>query len=97
MTFCIGRRDFPASPPAEKAAAAVAFRLLRQPSRPITPRPVAKSGRAAGMGVTADAEASDAQLPFRLVPSIRKKYPRSTSPRKSGVAFGEAVCQVKPD
>ena len=32
-------------------ATACAFRFLRQPSRPIAPRPVAKSGRAAGTGV----------------------------------------------
>jgi hypothetical protein len=32
-------------------AAAWAFRFLRQPSRPNAPRPVAKSGRAAGNGV----------------------------------------------
>jgi hypothetical protein len=30
---------------------AAAFRFLRQPNRPIAPRPVAKSGRAAGSGV----------------------------------------------
>src|SRR6476659_506505 len=33
--------------------AARAFRFLRQPSRPNAPRPVAKSGSAAGMGVCA--------------------------------------------
>jgi hypothetical protein len=32
-------------------AASAAFRFLRQPSRPKAPRPVAKSGRAAGSGV----------------------------------------------
>ena len=32
-------------------ATARAFRFLRQPSRPIAPRPVAKRGRAAGTGV----------------------------------------------
>jgi hypothetical protein len=32
-------------------ATACAFRFLRQPSRPIAPRPVANSGRAAGTGV----------------------------------------------
>ena len=32
------------------AIAAVFFRFLRQPSRPNAPRPVAKSGRAAGSG-----------------------------------------------
>jgi hypothetical protein len=34
-------------------AAACAFRFLRQPSRPKPPRPVAKSGRAAGSEVVA--------------------------------------------
>src|SRR5208283_102818 len=34
-----------------QAASAAAFRYLRQPSRPIAPRPVAKSGSAAGSGV----------------------------------------------
>ena len=38
------------------AIAATVFRFLRQPSRPITPRPVAKSGRAAGRGVAGGAE-----------------------------------------
>ena len=33
-------------------AASCAFRFLRQPSRPNTPRPVAKSGKAVGSGVT---------------------------------------------
>jgi hypothetical protein len=33
------------------AIAAASFRFLRQPSRPIAPRPAAKSGRAAGSGV----------------------------------------------
>jgi hypothetical protein len=37
---------------ADDQATACAFRFLRQPSRPNAPRPVAKSGRAAGMGVT---------------------------------------------
>ena len=36
------------------AKAATAFRFLRQPSRPIAPRPVAKSGRAVGSGVGAN-------------------------------------------
>jgi hypothetical protein len=36
----------------DQAATATAFRFLRQPSRPIAPRPVAKSGRVAGSGVT---------------------------------------------
>ncbi len=35
----------------DQAASAAAFRFLRQPSRPIAPRPVAKSGSAAGNGV----------------------------------------------
>ena len=35
----------------DQAAGAAAFRFLRQPSRPNAPRPVAKSGRAAGSGV----------------------------------------------
>jgi hypothetical protein len=34
-----------------QAATACAFRFLRQPNRPIAPRPVAKSGSAAGSGV----------------------------------------------
>ena len=34
-----------------QAAIACAFRFLSQPRRPIAPRPVAKSGRAAGSGV----------------------------------------------
>ena len=33
--------------------ATIAFRFLRQPSKPNAPRPVAKSGRAAGSGVSA--------------------------------------------
>ena len=33
------------------ARAAAAFRFLRQPNKPIAPRPVAKSGSAAGSGV----------------------------------------------
>ena len=36
------------------ATCAAAFRFLRQPSRPNAPRPVAKRGRAAGMGVTSN-------------------------------------------
>jgi hypothetical protein len=36
-----------------QAAMPPAFRFLRQPSRPSAPRPVAKSGRAAGNGVVA--------------------------------------------
>jgi hypothetical protein len=35
------------------ATATAPFRFLRHPSRPITPRPVAKSGSAAGRGVGA--------------------------------------------
>jgi hypothetical protein len=35
----------------DQAASAAAFRFLRQPSRLNAPRPVAKSGRAAGRGV----------------------------------------------
>jgi hypothetical protein len=35
------------------AERAVFFRFLRQPSRPNPPRPEAKSGRAAGIGVPA--------------------------------------------
>ena len=35
----------------QAAIGAAAFRLLRQKSKPITPRPVAKSGSAAGTGV----------------------------------------------
>src|ERR1035437_1129288 len=35
----------------DQAATAVAFRILRQPSRPSAPRPVAKSGSVAGKGV----------------------------------------------
>ena len=35
----------------QAATIAAAFRFLRQPSRPNAPRPVAKSGRAAGSGV----------------------------------------------
>ena len=34
-----------------RLAAACAFRFLRQPNRPIAPRPLANSGRAAGSGV----------------------------------------------
>jgi len=34
------------------ALKALGFRFLRQPSRPNAPRPVAKSGRVAGRGVT---------------------------------------------
>jgi hypothetical protein len=34
-----------------QAASTCAFRFLRQPSSPITPRPEVKSGRAAGSGV----------------------------------------------
>ena len=37
----------------QAAIAAALLRFLRQPSRPIAPRPVAKSGRAAGSGVAA--------------------------------------------
>jgi hypothetical protein len=37
----------------QAAAATCAFRFLRQPNGPITPKPVAKSGSAAGIGVPA--------------------------------------------
>src|SRR5664280_926790 len=37
----------------DQAAAAAAFRFLRQPSIPNAPRPLTKSGRAAGNGVVA--------------------------------------------
>jgi hypothetical protein len=50
---------FPKSDPVFDQAAAIAsasFRFLRQPSRPITPRPVAKSGRAAGRGVASTSD-----------------------------------------
>jgi len=40
------------------AIAAAFFRFLRQPSRPIAPRPVAKSGKAAGRGVAGGGGAS---------------------------------------
>jgi hypothetical protein len=36
---------------AVSADAAAAFRFLRQPNKPNAPRPVAKSGKAAGSGV----------------------------------------------
>ena len=35
----------------DQAAMTAAFRFLRQPKNPIAPRPLAKSGRAAGSGV----------------------------------------------
>ncbi len=41
-----------------QAARAVAFRFLRHPKKPIAPRPVAKSGRAAGSGVVVSEFAS---------------------------------------
>src|SRR5580700_7921004 len=42
------------------AIAAAFFRFLRQPNKPIAPRPVAKSGRDAGSGVVAtDQEPSE--------------------------------------
>ena len=40
----------------QAATAATFFRFLRQPSRPSTPRPVVKSGRAAGRGVAVTAQ-----------------------------------------
>jgi hypothetical protein len=38
-------------------------RFLRRPSQPIKPRPVAKSGSAAGIGVAAKLENSNAGIP----------------------------------
>ena len=46
----------------DQAANAAAFRFLRQPTRPNAPRPLAKSGRAAGRGV------SEALPPVRISP-----------------------------
>jgi len=46
--------------------AAIAFRFLRQPSRPSAPRPVAKSGRVAGTGtLETGVNVTDTPLPPR--------------------------------
>src|SRR5262249_51060726 len=48
-------------------ASACAFRFLRQPNRPRPPRPVAKSGRADGRGVTTSGARPQK---FDLVPGL---------------------------
>jgi hypothetical protein len=49
--------------PPRAALVAAFFRFLRQPSRPKPPRPVAKSGKAAGRGVVSSVKLWSAPVP----------------------------------
>ena len=71
---------FPNSGCFDQAATVRAFRFLRQPSRPNAPRPVAKSGRAAGRGTTPDV-ATDVSNPPESIPTVAVPLAVTKSPR----------------
>src|SRR5262249_28123518 len=77
------------------AASAAAFRFLRHPNSPKTPRPVAKSGRAAGSGVAVglegDATAWNEGTPNRALKSGELRLTARTSNDTPAVASSKIL------